>query len=153
MHLTSDCKEFIALLLSEGVDFLVVGAAALAAHGRPRYSGDVDLWIRCDAATSRRMENVISKFGFASTGLTATDFVQPNQVVQLGVAPNRIDILTGLTALDFAEAWDSRVEMDLDGLKLPFLDRESLRRNKLATGRPQDLADAEALDLTGRTLS
>ena len=146
MHLTSDCKEFIALLLSEGVDFLVVGAAALAAHGRPRYSGDVDLWIRCDKSTSQRMENVITKFGFASTGLTATDFATPNQVVQLGVAPNRIDVLTGLTALDFAEAWNSRVEMELDGLNLPFLDRASLRRNKLATGRPQDLADAEALD-------
>ena len=66
-------------------------------------------------------------------------------MIQLGVAPNRIDILTGLTALDFAEAWNSRVEIEFDGLKLPFLDRTSLRRNKLATGRPQDLADAEAL--------
>ena len=74
MHLTSDCKEFIALHLSEGVDFLVVGAAALAAHGRPRYSGDVDLWIRCDAPASQRMETVIDKFGFGSTGLTAADF-------------------------------------------------------------------------------
>ncbi len=66
-------------------------------------------------------------------------------MIQLGVAPNRIDILTGLTALDFPEAWNSRVEIEFDGLKLPFLDRTSLRRNKLATGRPQDLADAEAL--------
>lgn len=145
MHLTSDCKEFIAWLLSEGVDFLVVGAAALAAHGRPRYSGDVDLWIRCDAPASQRMETVINKLGFGSTGLTASDFAQPDQVIQLGVAPNRIDILTGLTALDFSEAWDARVEIEFDGLKLPFLDRASLRRNKLATGRPQDLADAEAL--------
>lgn len=146
MNLTSDCREFIALLLSEGVDFLVVGAAALAAHGRPRYSGDVDLWIRCDQATSGRMENVIGKFGFASTGLSKEDFAQADQVIQLGVAPNRIDILTGLTGLQFDEAWASRVELELDGLRLPFIDRDSLRRNKLATGRPQDLADAQNLD-------
>jgi len=146
MNLTSDCREFIALLLSEGVDFLVVGAAALAAHGRPRYSGDVDLWIRCDGPTSERMETVIGKFGFASTGLSKDDFAQPDQVIQLGVAPNRIDILTGLTGLQFDEAWASRVGLELDGLRLPFIDRDSLRRNKLATGRPQDLADAQLLD-------
>lgn len=145
MNLSNDCKEFIALLRSEGVDFLVVGAAALAAHGRPRYTGDIDLWIRCDEQTSRRMERVLARFGFGSTGLKAADFAEPDKVIQLGVAPNRVDILTGLTGLEFDAAWNKRTELPLDDHTLPFLDKESLRANKRATGRPQDLADLEAL--------
>ena len=145
MNLSKDCKEFIALLRSEGVDFLVVGAAALAAHGRPRYTGDIDLWIRCDTETSQRMERVLEHFGFGSTGLRAADFAEPNKVIQLGVAPNRVDILTGLTGLEFDAAWNSRIDLPLDDETLPFLDKESLRNNKKATGRPQDIADLEAL--------
>jgi hypothetical protein len=113
MNLSKDCKEFVELLHSEGVDFLVVGAAALAAHGRPRYSGDVDFWIRCDLETAAKMERVIQKFGFGSTQLKATDFAVPDQIIQLGVAPNRIDILTGLTALNFDSAWAHKMEAQL----------------------------------------
>jgi hypothetical protein len=145
MNLSKDCKEFIALLRSEGVDFLVVGAAALAAHGRPRYTGDIDLWIRCDTETSQRMERVLECFGFGSTGLRAADFAEPNKVIQLGVAPNRVDILTGLTGLKFDTAWNKRIDLPLDDETLPFLDKDSLRDNKKATGRPQDIADLEAL--------
>ena len=145
MNLSKDCKEFIALLRSEGVDFLVVGAAALAAHGRPRYTGDIDLWIRCDTETSQRMERVLERFGFGSTGLRASDFAEPNKVIQLGVAPNRVDILTGLTGLEFEAAWNKRIDLPLDDETLPFLDKDSLRDNKKATGRPQDIADLEAL--------
>jgi hypothetical protein len=92
------------------------------------------------------MENVVRKFGFASTGLQAADFSTADQVIQLGVAPHRIVILTGLTGLVFSEAWDKRVSFTLDGLVLPFLDRDSLRANKQATGRSQDIADLEALE-------
>ncbi len=145
MNLSTDCREFIALLRSEGVDFLLVGAAALAAHGRPRYSGDVDFWIRCDADTAVKMERVIEKFGFTSTKLKATDFAEADQVIQLGVAPNRIDILTGLTALQFDDAWAKRINVEIDGLVLPVLDRESFRVNKAALGRNKDLADIEDL--------
>ena len=145
MNLSKDCKEFIALLRSEGVDFLVVGAAALAAHGRPRYTGDIDLWIRCDTETSERMERVLERFGFGSTGLRAADFAEPNKVIQLGVAPNLVDILTGLTGLEFEAAWNKRIDLPLDDETLPFLDKDSLRDNKKATGRPQDIADLEAL--------
>lgn len=145
MNLSKDCKEFIALLRSEGVDFLVVGAAALAAHGRPRYTGDIDLWIRCNTETSQGMERVLERFGFGSTGLRAADFAEPNKVIQLGVAPNRVDILTGLTGLEFEVAWNKRIDLPLDDETLPFLDKDSLRNNKMATGRPQDIADLEAL--------
>ena len=145
MNLSKDCREFIALLRSEGVDFIIVGAAALAAHGRPRYSGDVDFWIRCDAETASKMERVIVGFGFSSTNLKAADFAESDQVIQLGVAPNRIDILTGLTALKFDEVWSQRVDVELDGIVLPVLDRESFRRNKKALGRNKDLADLDSL--------
>ena len=145
MNLSKDCREFIALLRSQGVDFLVVGAAALAAHGRPRYSGDVDFWIRCDADTAAKMERVIENFGFASTKLRAADFAKADQVIQLGVAPNRIDILTGLTALKFDDAWAKRVDVQINGILLPVLDRESFRVNKAALGRNKDLADIEDL--------
>ena len=145
MNLSKDCKEFVALLRSEGVDFLIVGAAALAAHGRPRYSGDVDFWIRCDRETAAKMERVIEKFGFASTNLQASDFAEPDQIIQLRVAPNRIDILTGLTALNFEAAWGKKVEVELDGISLPILDRESFRCNKQALGRNKDLSDLDAL--------
>ena len=91
------------------------------------------------------MERVIEGFGFASTNLKAADFTEADQVIQLGVAPNRIDILTGLTALRFEDAWAKRVEIELGGLMLPFLDRESFRRNKEALGRNKDLADVEDL--------
>lgn len=145
MNLSKDCREFIALLRSQRVDFLVVGAAALAAHGRPRYSGDVDFWIRCDADTAGKMERVVQEFGFASTKLKAADFAEEDHVIQLGVAPNRIDILTGLTALKFDDAWAKRVEVEIDGVTLPVLDRESFRQNKAALGRNKDLADIEDL--------
>jgi hypothetical protein len=145
MNLSKDCREFIALLRSEGVDFIIVGAAALAAHGLPRYSGDVDFWIRCNAETASKMERVIAGFGFSSTNLKAADFAESDQVIQLGVAPNRIDILTGLTALKFDEAWSQRVDVELDGIVLPVLDRESFRRNKEALGRNKDLADLDSL--------
>jgi hypothetical protein len=117
----------------------------LAAHGRPRYSGDVDFWIRCDADTAAKMERVIESFGFASTKLRAADFAKADQVIQLGVAPNRIDILTGLTALKFDDAWAKRVDVQIDGILLPVLDRESFRVNKAALGRNKDLADIEDL--------
>lgn len=91
------------------------------------------------------MERVIEGFGFAPTNLKAADFARPDQVIQLGVAPNRIDILTGLTALNFDDAWAKRAEIELDGSVLPFLDRESFRRNKEALGRNKDLADVEDL--------
>ena len=145
MNLSKDCREFIALLRSEGVDFIIVGAAALAAHGRPRYSGDVDFWIHCDAETASKMERVIAGFGFSSTNLKAADFAESDQVIQLGVAPNRIVILTGLTALKFEDAWAKRIDVEIDGLMLPVLDRESFRVNKAALGRNKDLADIEDL--------
>lgn len=146
MALAKDFREFIELLTSHRVDFLVVGAHALAFHGHPRYTGDLDLWLRVSDENSQRLERAIQAFGFSSTGLTADDFRKENTVVQLGHPPLRIDLITSLTGLDFEDAWKKRVVGDLDGLQVFFLDRESLIRNKRATGRTKDAADAEALE-------
>jgi len=143
MHLGKDLKEFIGLLRSEKVRFLVVGAAALAVHGRPRYTGDVDFWIECTKSNAAKMQRVFRKFGFAGT--KPSDFEKPDQVVQLGRPPNRIDILTGCSGIRFAPSWKKRVVRSVEGIRLPFLDLQSLRTNKKATGRPQDLADLEVI--------
>lgn len=139
MHLGKDLKEFIGLLRSERVKFLVVGAAALAVHGRPRYTGDVDFWIESTPVNALRMHRAMGKFGFR--GAKPSDFAKPDQVIQLGRPPNRIDILTGLTGVTFASCWRKKLVRKVEGIPLPFLDLQSFRINKRATGRPQDLAD------------
>ena len=143
MHLGKDLKEFVGLLRSERVKFLVVGAAAVAVHGRPRYTGDVDFWIECSSLNAAKMQRVFIKFGFGGT--KPSDFEKPDRIIQLGRPPNRIDILTGLTGVTFASCWRKKVVRQVEGLRLPFLGLKSLQTNKKATGRPQDHADLKAL--------
>ena len=140
-----DLREFIESLNSHGVEYLIVGAHALAFHGFPRYTGDVDVLLRPSPENAARVERVLVAFSFASLGLRAADFLDPGRVVQLGSAPNRIDLLTSLTAVTFDEAWDLRVLGDLGGVPVAFLSRETLIKNKRATGRTQDAADVEKL--------
>lgn len=145
MNLHKDLREFVELLTALEVDFVIVGAFALAHHGYPRYTGDIDLFIEKSAENAERILGALQKFGFGDIGLTAEDFVSKDQVIQLGIAPNRIDILTFLSGVTFEEAWSSREWGEIGGLKVPFISRELLRRNKLTSGRPQDLADLEHL--------
>jgi hypothetical protein len=123
-----------------------VGAVALAHHGLPRYTGDLDVWVRNSPENARKLEQSLQSFGFASLGLTARDFVNSYQVVQLGHAPNRIDILTSLTGVTFEAAWKEKATTELDGVPVHFIGRQALIANKKATGRPQDLADLAALE-------
>ena len=146
MVVPTDLREFIESLNSHGVEYLVVGAHALAFHGRPRYTGDIDLLLRPALENAARIERVLIEFSFASLGLKAADFLRPESIVQLGVAPNRIDLLTSLTGVTFDEAWDRRVPGELGGIPVAFLSREMLIKNKRATGRTQDAADVEALE-------
>jgi hypothetical protein len=126
----------------------VVGAWALAFHGRPRFTGDLDLFVRATPENGARLELVLDTFSFRTLGLAGTDFTEPQRVIQLGVAPNRIDLLTSLTGVDFEEAWKSRVSTQIDGVPAEFIGREALIRNKRALGRLQDLADLETLEGT-----
>lgn len=145
MRLQRDLKEFIGLLNSASVEYCIVGGWALGFHGRPRYTQDIDILIRATPANAARVEAVIQRFGFGSLGLAADDFLAPGQVIQLGQPPNRIDLLTSITGVSDAEVWDSIELGDLDGMPVSFLGRQTLIKNKKATGRPQDCADLEQL--------
>jgi hypothetical protein len=140
-----DLREFIELLNSHGVEYLVVGAHCLAFHGVSRSTGDIDLFVRRSAENAARLIKVIVAFGFESTGLQTKDFLEPDQIIQLGVAPHRIDLLTGIDAITFDSAWPARIPGQLDGLPVNFLSKDLFIQNKMAAGRPQDLADVERL--------
>lgn len=144
--LNQDFREFVELLGSTGVEYLVVGGYALAAHGHPRYTGDLDIWIRSTPANVDRLLQALSRFGFGSLGLKREDFLQPGAVVQLGYPPSRIDLLTGLSGVDFDACYPNRVEMTIAGVCLPFIGLAEFRANKRAAGRAKDLADLESLD-------
>jgi hypothetical protein len=145
MPLPKDWRQFIESLNSNGVEYLVVGAVALAYHGFPRYTGDLDVLVCNSTDNSQRLEAALAEFGLAALGLKAGDFVGSYRVIQLGVAPNRIDLLTSLTGVTFQEAWAGRVEAVMGGTRVNFIGREALIRNKRLTGRAQDKADLEAL--------
>ena len=145
MPLPEDWRAFIESLNSHGVEYVVVGAVALAHHGHPRYTGDLDVLVHNSPENAHRLELVLTGFGFASLGLKAADFSDAYRVIQLGVAPNRIDLLTSLTGVTFEEAWAGRVETFVGGTRVNIIGREALILNKRQTGRPQDKADLEAL--------
>ncbi len=143
--LNQDFKEFIASLNANGARYLVVGGYAVAFHGHPRYTKDLDVWLDMTPANAEKIVKAIEAFGFASLGLKEKDFLLPNQVVQLGYPPRRIDLLCALDGVDFAACYESRVEVELDGVKVNFIDLTNLRKNKQATNRYQDLADLDNL--------
>ncbi len=142
-----DFDDLLQALTEAGARFLIVGAYALAVHGVPRATGDLDIWLEATEDNGQRVWHALTVFGapVESLGITATDLSKPDMVIQIGVPPRRIDLLTGLSGLTFTEAWDHRVSHNLGACAFPFLDRESLVRNKRATGRLKDLADLEAM--------
>ncbi len=141
MKLSHDLKEFIGLLNFNNVEFLIVGAHALAWHGLPRYTKDIDFLIHVSKENAELITDCLAEFGFASLGLTPQDFLIPDQVIQIGGEPHRIDLLTGITGVGWDEAWASRTAGDLDGLPVQYLGINCFIKNKLAAGRPQDIAD------------
>ena len=145
MNLEKDLREFIELLNTLNVRYIVVGAYAVSYHGYPRFTGDIDLFVELSPENAKRIVNVIERFGFAELGLSIDDFLKEGKVVQLGVAPNRIDLLTFLSGVAFQEAWATREEAEIGGLTVPIISKEMLKRNKAASGRLQDLADLEHL--------
>lgn len=145
MELQSDIREFIELLLSGKVEFLLVGGYALAVHGAPRFTEDIDFLVMVSPENAKRLVAVLNDFGFSGPDLQEEDFLRPDFVIQLGRAPNRIGIHTGIDSLKWGEAWESRVFTTLAGLTIPVVGREALIRNKSATGRLQDRADVERL--------
>jgi len=142
-----DFRDILALLQSEGAAFLIVGAHALAVHGYLRATGDLDLWVRPDPENAQRVWRALLRFGAPvdALNLSQADLEKPGVVFQIGLPPRRIDLLTEISGIEFAEAWTTRVMQVVDGLEVPFLGREALVRNKRASGRDKDLADLRVL--------
>lgn len=145
MPLSKDLREFVEFLNSNGVEYLVVGALSVAWHGYPRYSADIDFFVNASPANASRVLNAIQQFGFGSLGLTVEDFTAPARVIQLGHEPNRIDLMTSISGVSFDDAWQTRVEGELDGILVHFIGRDALLRNKEASGRGKDRIDVEEL--------
>jgi len=142
-------QDFIDLLNAftvADVRFLVVGAYALAVHGRPRATGDLDLWVEPSDENAVKVVRALAAFGAPLSGVSAADFSTPGVVYQIGVAPGRVDVLTELSGLTFAEAWDSRVRRPFGSLEVDVIGRDAFVKNKRATGRARDLADIEGLE-------
>ena len=146
--MNDDFLDLLAALLDAGARFVVVGAHAMAVHGVPRATGDLDVWIECEPENVRRTWNAVSAFGapVGELGVTREDLETPGMVVQLGLPPRRIDILTEVTGLEFEEAWRNRLTHSVETLEIPFLGRKDLIRNKRACARPKDLADLDLLE-------
>jgi hypothetical protein len=145
MVLNRDWKEFIESFNANGVEYLIVGAIALAYHGHPRTTGDIDFFIRDSADNVQRILKALHDFGFDSLGLKESDFIGPDKVIQLGIAPCRIDILTSIEGVAFDHAWEDREAATLDGIPVSYLSRADFLANKRAVGRPKDLADIDLL--------
>jgi hypothetical protein len=144
-----DFAEMLRALAAESVEFLVVGAYAVAGHGLPRATGDIDLWVRPSADNAARLWRALERFGAPRSRLTPDSFTQPDVVYQIGLPPNRIDLLTTIDGVGFDEAWAEKVPCVVSGIAFDMLSLRHLVQNKRATGRPQDLADVARLQALG----
>lgn len=143
--LQADLREFIVLLNSHNVEYLLVGGHAVAFHGYPRFTGDIDFFIRTTPHNAQRVLDVLTAFGFGGLGISEHDLLDPGHIVQLGQPPNRIDILTSISGVDFDSAWQARVQTTMAGQSVPLIGWSELVQNKRAAGRQKDLADIEKL--------
>jgi hypothetical protein len=149
IDLATDFRDLLRSFVDREVRFLVVGGYALAVHGRPRATGDLDLWIDATHENAERALAALRDFGAPLRDLTREDLTRPGTVFQIGVPPLRIDILTSATGLTFAPAWVDRTEAEFEGVRFPVIGRQHLLANKRALGRAQDLADLERLESRG----
>ena len=147
--LNRDFSDLLSAFAACGVEYLLVGAHALSVHGLVRATGDLDVWVRPSATNARAARKALLQFGAPADRFAEADLSEPDQVIQFGVVPVRIDVLTGISGVQFDEAWEGRLEIELDGLTIPVIGRQHLITNKRATGRPRDLLDAEHLDASG----
>lgn len=146
--LNEDYKDILRVLLRNRVRFLVVGAYSMAVHGYPRATGDVDIWIETSKGNSARVYKSLKEFGAPLCEICENTFAKKGVVFQIGVAPRRIDIITKISGVRFDEAYPDRKTVKIEGLKVPFLSKKDLIKNKLSTGREKDKLDAEELRKT-----
>lgn len=145
MILAKDFEDFVALLNIYKVEYMVVGGYALALHGKPRHTGDLDIWINISEKNAHLMVQVINDFGMSTLGLTANDFLKPGYITQIGQPPLRIDILNNIDGLEFKDAWKNMEQIEADGLRISYIGLHDFIVNKQASGRQQDLADIKEI--------
>lgn len=145
MEIQKDFKELLELFNAHNVEYMIVGGYALAFHGAPRYTGDLDIFINPSTANAQRIIKTLDEFGFGSVGLSVNDFITSDKIVQLGVPPVRIDIITSITGISWKQAFKNRVEGYYGKTKVFFISRADFITNKKALSRQKDLADIEAL--------
>ncbi len=143
--MSSDFKELLQEFYDHDVEFIVVGAHAMAVHGHIRSTKDIDIWVRASLENAPRVIAALRSFGAPLHDLAVDDLTTPGVGFQIGVRPVRIDVLTEIDGVDFAEAWEDRVRVDYMGVPVSVLSREKLIRNKTAAGQTQDIADVEWL--------
>jgi len=146
MELERDFREFIELLNKLDVQYLVIGGYAVNFHGYPRYTKDIDLWLWLSEENINRLMKALKEFGFGDVGLNKDDFLKPENIIQLGYEPYRIDLVVEVEGINFQECYERKVEANLEGIKINFLSLQDLIDIKKKTGRPQDLADADQLE-------
>lgn len=139
--LNPDFKEMLSCLKEEKADFIIIGAYALAAHGFPRATGDIDIWVGNNPDNARKVLRSLIRFGAPAAHLTEEDFAAPQMVVQIGVEPCRIDIITGIDGVEFREAWENKVCVTIDTMEVFILSKADLLKNKLAANRDKDQGD------------
>ncbi len=144
--LNPDYKDMLSCLIEEDVDFLIVGAYALAVHGFPRATGDIDIWVHNSQSNAERVVRALERFGAPTSALTVEDFTSPDIVIQIGVEPSRIDLLTKISGVEFEIAWTNKTKIKIDGLDVFVLSKENLLTNKRSTGRPKDVGDIAWLE-------
>lgn len=143
--INQDFLEFIGLLENHGVDYLIIGGYAVALHGFPRYTGDIDIFVAINPENATKLLDVFHAFGFGEIGLSREDFLEPDFVVEIGREPRKIQVLTGIDGVTFSDCETRRIVVELQGLHLKFIGKEDLIRNKQASARPKDLIDIDAL--------
>jgi len=152
-RLNRDHLDLLRAFIDADVRFLVVGAHAVGYHVEPRATGDLDVWIEATPANARRTYAALAAFGAPLSDLTVTDLETAGIVFQMGLPPNRIDVMTEISGVEFAAAWPKRVEADLAGLRVPVIGADHLLANKRAAGRPKDTGDVDALERASKRQS
>jgi len=143
--LTKDFREFLQCLNDQGVDYLVIGGHAVAYHGYPRATADLDVWVAVSEINAARLVEALKAFGFTVPELSPELFLRKDRVIRMGIAPNRIEIQTGIDGVRFPDCHSRRVSADLDGVRVHFIALDDLKQNKRASGRNKDLADLDQL--------
>lgn len=145
LELSRDLKELLGFFLSHKVRFMIIGGHAVSFHGYPRFTRDLDIWVERDETNSLKIVDALKDFGFDYEGLSPEMFTQESSMTQMGREPNRVDILHTIKGVEFSECFDRSVTAQIGELRVPFISKSDLIQNKIATGRPQDLADADQL--------